>query len=156
MRPLQFVQRRIDAQVVFRQAADSYSEPHRQTNVANPLKGFTMRRQLTLAAAVLALSTAAFAGDYEAFDVQGVASTKSRDQVFSELQSARKNGELKVFSSTYNPAPYFKSTKSRDEVKAELAQAQASGEYELLNAEVASFVPAQRTAVYPRTLHAAK
>lgn len=118
-----------------------------------------MRRQLTIALAVLALSTAAstaaFAGDYEAFDVQGVASTKSRDQVSSELQKARKNGEMKVFSSFYNPATDFKSTKTRDEVKAELAQAQVSGEYELLNAEVASFVPAHAPA-YARTLHAAK
>jgi hypothetical protein len=112
-------------------------------------------RQLAIAAAALALSGAAFAGDYEAFDLQNAASTKSRDQVSTELQQARRNGELKVFSSFYNPAKDFKATKSRDEVKAELAQAVASGEYDLINAEVVSFVPAQRGTAYATTLHAA-
>lgn len=112
-------------------------------------------RQLAIAAAALALSTAAFAGDYEAFDVQNVASTQSREQVVAQLQQARKNGDLKVFSSFYNPAKDFKATKTRDEVKAELAQAVASGEYDLLNAEVVSFVPAQHGTVYATTLHAA-
>jgi hypothetical protein len=111
-------------------------------------------RQFTIAAAVLALSGAAFAGDYEAFDAQGVASTQSRAQVTAELQRARQAGELKVFSATYNPAPYFKATRSRDEVKAELAQAKATGEYDVINAEVVSFAPAQRNAVHATTLHA--
>jgi hypothetical protein len=113
-------------------------------------------RQFTIAAAVLALSTAAFAGDYEAFDTQAAASTQSREQVGAELQRARQAGELKVFSSFYNPAKDFKATKSRDEVKAELAKARATGEFDVLNAEVASSAPAQRGTVYGRTLHAAK
>ena len=69
-------------------------------------------RQLAIAAAALALSTAAFAGDYEAFDVQNVASTQSREQVVAQLQQARKNGDLKVFSSFYNPAKDFSAPKA--------------------------------------------
>lgn len=119
-----------------------------------------MRHQVAIAAALLALAgttaTSAFAGDYEAFDQAPATSVapKSRDQVFAELQAARKNGQMKVFSSFYNGVNDFKAVKSRDEVKAELAQAQASGEYELINDEVASFVPAPHA--YGRTLHAAK
>ena len=121
-------------------------------------------RQLSLAAAALALSlgaaTAAFAGDYEAFDQQGTtsatATATTRQQVAAELQQARAAGKLKVFSSFYNGVNDFKSSKTRDEVKAELAQAQASGEFDVLNAEVVAFAPAVRKTAYATTLHAAK
>lgn len=100
-----------------------------------------MRKILT-AAAVLALSVSAFAGDYEAFDLNRAASTKTREQVNAELLAARRNGSLKVFSSTYNHAADFVATKSRAQVQEELQVAKASGEYELLNApEVVSFLP---------------
>ena len=119
-------------------------------------------RQLSLAAAALALSlgtaTAAFAGDYEAFDQPAAttASTATREQVAAELQQARAAGQLKVFSSFYNGVNDFKSTKTRDDVKAELAQAQATGEFDVLNAEVVAFAPAVRKTAYATTLHAAK
>lgn len=118
-----------------------------------------MRHQVAIATALLALAgaaTSAFAGDYEAFDQAPAtsATANSREQVSAELQAARKNGQMKVFSSFYNGVNDFKAVKSRDDVKAELAQAQASGEYDLINDEVASFVPAPHA--YGRTLHAAK
>ena len=117
-------------------------------------------RQLTLAAAALALSlgaaTAAFAGDYEAFDQPAAVSGKTREQVTAELQQARAAGQMKVFSSFYNGVNDFKSSKTRDEVKAELAQAQASGEFDVLNAEVVAVAPVVHKTAYAATLHAAK
>lgn len=92
-------------------------------------------------AALSALSVPALAGDYEAFDTTSAVSTKTREQVQAELQQARRSGQMKVFSSTYNPASDFVARKSRDEVRDELRDSIASGEFEVLNAPEVAVLP---------------
>jgi hypothetical protein len=99
-------------------------------------------RNIAIALVSVTLSASVFAGDYEAFATPTVGTAKTRAEVQAELQQARKDGSMKVFSSTYNPGPGFVSTKSRAQVRGELQQSIDSGEFEVLNAaEYVSFVP---------------
>lgn len=99
-------------------------------------------KKLSLAALMFAVAGAAFADDITPDTYRDTASLKSRTQVQAELAQAKRDGSIKVWSSSYNPLPLAKSLKTRDQVSAELQAAQASGEYAALNSEDggASFV----------------
>lgn len=101
-------------------------------------------RKTVLFSALVALSASVFAGDYEAFDTRGAATTTSREQVQADLQQARRSGQMKVFSSTYNPASDFVSRKSREAVREELRASIASGEFAVLNASEVAVFPARQ------------
>jgi hypothetical protein len=75
-----------------------------------------------VAALSLVAAGAAFADDITPDNTATVPmiDAKSRDQVQSELFQARKNGSIKVWSTTYNHMTAAKSVKTRDEVRSEV------------------------------------
>lgn len=72
-----------------------------------------------VAALSLAAAGAAFAEDITPDNTASVASLKTREQVRAELDQARADGSMKVWSTSYNHMAAAKSVKTRAEVKAE-------------------------------------
>ena len=99
-------------------------------------------KKLSIAALMFAVAGAAFADDITPDTYRDTPSVKSRVQVQAELAQAKRDGSIKVWSTSYTPLPLARSLKTRDQVVAELQAAQASGEYAALNSEDggASFV----------------
>jgi hypothetical protein len=53
-------------------------------------------------------------------EIDSAVSTKSRAEVRAELEQARRDGSMRVWSDSYNPALAARSLKTRAEVRAEL------------------------------------
>ena len=76
---------------------------------------------LLVAAATLALAgTAAFAQEATPDYPQAVSSNVTRAQVQAELAQAKRDGSMRVWSTSYNPVAAARSLKTRDEVRTEL------------------------------------
>jgi hypothetical protein len=100
-------------------------------------KGIIMKKSSLVVALTLgvALVGAAYAESPTIDTYQSVASTKTRADVQAELAQAKRDGSIKVWSTSYNPLTVAKSVKSRTEVLAELKAAQSSGELSAFTSE---------------------
>ena len=99
-----------------------------------------------VAAVSIAAAGAAYADDPTRDDsaTQVWSQTKSRAQVQSELDQARADGTIKVWSSSYNPLALAKSLTSRDALRADAKAARSNGDVvALLGEDSGSFRLAQ-------------
>lgn len=99
-------------------------------------------KKFAVAALMFAAAGAALADDPTPDTYRDTVASKTRVQVQAEREQAKRDGTIKVWSTSYNPLTVARSLKTREQVVAELKAAQASGEYAALNAEDggASFV----------------
>ena len=93
-------------------------------------------RTLSTLALMFAVSGAALAESPTPDTYRDMApSAKTRAEVQSELQQARRDGSIKVYSIQYNPLTAAQSVRSREAVQAEVTAARRSGELNALNGE---------------------
>jgi hypothetical protein len=93
-------------------------------------------RSLSALALLIAVSGAALADDPTPDTYRDMApSGKTRAEVQAELQQARLDGSIKVWSNQYNPLTVAKSLRSREAVRAEVIAARNAGELNALNGE---------------------
>ena len=93
-------------------------------------------RTLSALALMLAVSGAALAESPTPDTYRDMApSNKTRAEVQAELQQARQDGSIKVWSTQYNPLTVAKSLRTREAVQAEVIAARNSGELHALTGE---------------------
>jgi hypothetical protein len=85
----------------------------------NIMKKLTFLAYPLVALLSLAAAGVAFADDITPDSTASVPSLKTRAQVQAELQQARANGSIKVWSTSYNPLTVAKTERTRAEVRAE-------------------------------------
>jgi hypothetical protein len=80
-----------------------------------------MNTRLIVAAALAALASGAAFAEGGTYDYpQAYSSNVTRAQVQTELEQAKRDGSIRVHSTSYNHMAAAKSLKSRDEVRAEV------------------------------------
>jgi len=100
----------------------------------NALKGAIVKK-LTVVALALAAAGAAYADDPSLDTYGAIAATKTRAEVRAELVQARRDGSIKVWSTSYEMLALAKPAKTRTRVLRELDAAQATGELRAFNGE---------------------
>jgi hypothetical protein len=85
---------------------------------------------------MLAVSGAALADDPTPDSYRDMApSAKTRAEVQAELQQARRDGSIKVWSNQYNPLTAAQSLRTREAVRAEVIAARQTGALNALHGE---------------------
>jgi hypothetical protein len=90
---------------------------------------------VTLAIALAGAASTAFAEDITPDNYRDTVSVKTRQQVAVERDQAKRDGSVKVWSTTYNPLTVAKSLTTRGAVLAEEKAAQADGTLNAYNGE---------------------
>jgi hypothetical protein len=85
-------------------------------------------KSVLVASVLAAFGTAAMAQEATPDTWQQPTTSKSRQEVASEMAAAKKDGTIKAVSLTYDYVSRSPSVKSRDEVRAEAIAARKSGE----------------------------
>ena len=125
--------RNVFAQPAYSSVRDSKHRPALNRNLQEPHESHapSHRRQ-----PVRRLGGGAIAQEATPDTWMKAGASKSRAQVKSELEQARKDGTIKAVTPGYDFVGQVAATKTREQVRAETAAARASGEYDALNAEV--------------------
>ncbi len=113
---------------------------------------------VALAASLVSLAAVpAFAQEATYDYPQPVASAVTRAQVQAELQQARRDGSIRVWSTSYNHIAAAKSLKTRDEVRAETLAAGAGYSAALTGEDSGSFAMSRQPGAQPAAaLYAAR